>query len=44
MEEVLKHPYTRYPVFGGEFDNVLGVLHVRRLFVALQNELLLAPI
>ena len=26
-----------YPVFGDEFDNVLGVLHVRRLFVALQN-------
>jgi putative hemolysin len=37
MEEVLKHPYTRYPVYGDEFDDVLGVLHVRRLFVALQN-------
>jgi CBS domain containing-hemolysin-like protein len=37
MEQVLQHPYTRYPVYGEEFDNVLGVLHVRRLFVALQN-------
>ena len=37
MEQVLAHPYTRYPVYGDEFDDVLGVLHVRRLFVALQN-------
>jgi putative hemolysin len=37
MEQILQHPYTRYPVYDGEFDNVLGVLHVRRLFVALQN-------
>jgi CBS domain containing-hemolysin-like protein len=37
MEQVLQHPYTRYPVYDEEFDNVLGVLHVRRLFVALQN-------
>ena len=37
MEQVLQHPYTRYPVYDDEFDNVLGVLHVRRLFVALQN-------
>jgi len=37
MEQVLQHPYTRYPVYDEDFDNVLGVLHVRRLFVALQN-------
>jgi CBS domain containing-hemolysin-like protein len=37
MEQVLQHPYTRYPVYEEEFDNVLGVLHVRRLFVAMQN-------
>jgi CBS domain containing-hemolysin-like protein len=37
MEQVLQHPYTRYPVYAEEFDNVLGVLHVRSLFVALQN-------
>jgi CBS domain containing-hemolysin-like protein len=27
MEQVLQHPYTRYPVYDEEFDNVLGVLH-----------------
>jgi len=43
MEQVLTHPYTRYPVYGEEFDNVLGVLHVRRLFVALQNGAGTAP-
>ncbi|MDX6535820.1 MAG: magnesium and cobalt exporter, family [Gaiellales bacterium] len=37
MEQVLRHPYTRYPVYEEEFDSVLGVLHVRRLFVALQH-------
>jgi CBS domain containing-hemolysin-like protein len=37
IEQVLQHPYTRYPVYEGELDDVLGVLHVRRLFVALQN-------
>jgi CBS domain containing-hemolysin-like protein len=43
MEQVLKHPYTRYPVYDEEFDTVLGVLHVRRLFVALQNGAGTAP-
>ena len=37
LDQVLEHPYTRYPVYDDEFDNVLGVLHVRRLFVALRN-------
>jgi CBS domain containing-hemolysin-like protein len=37
MQEVLQHPYTRYPVYEVELDNVLGVLHVRSLFVALLN-------
>jgi CBS domain containing-hemolysin-like protein len=37
IEQVLQHPYTRYPVYDGELDDVLGILHVRRLFVALQN-------
>ncbi|HET6173528.1 MAG TPA: hemolysin family protein [Gaiellales bacterium] len=37
MEQVLQHPYTRYPVYDEELDDVLGILHVRRLFVALQN-------
>jgi putative hemolysin len=34
---MLQHPYTRYPVYEEEFDNVLGVLHVRDLFAALHD-------
>jgi putative hemolysin len=37
IEQVLQHPYTRYPVYDEELDDILGVLHVRRLVVALQN-------
>ena len=37
MREVLKHPYTRYPVFGEDLDDVRGLLHVRRLYDTLQN-------
>ena len=34
LETVLDHPYTRYPVFRGTLDEVIGVLHVRDLFSA----------
>jgi CBS domain containing-hemolysin-like protein len=34
---MLQHPYTRYPVYEGELDNVAGVLHVRDLFAALHD-------
>jgi magnesium and cobalt transporter len=34
---MLQHPYTRYPVYEDEVDNVLGVLHVRDLFAALHD-------
>ena len=37
IDVVLKHPFTRYPVYGENFDDVLGVLHVRRLYASLQN-------
>ena len=37
IDEVLKHPFTRYPVYGENLDDVLGVLHVRRLYASLQN-------
>lgn len=30
------HPYTRYPVFGDNFDDVRGVVHIRQLFEAAQ--------
>jgi len=34
---VLSHPFTRYPVFEEELDDVVGVLHVRDLFSALHE-------
>jgi putative hemolysin len=34
---MLQHPYTRYPVYDGEFDDISGVLHVRDLFAALHD-------
>jgi CBS domain containing-hemolysin-like protein len=37
MEEVLKHPYTRYPVYGDDLDDLRGLLHLRRLVDALRN-------
>jgi magnesium and cobalt exporter, CNNM family len=34
---VLSHPFTRYPVFEEEIDDIVGVLHVRDLFSALHE-------
>jgi CBS domain containing-hemolysin-like protein len=34
---VLSHPFTRYPVFGEELDDIVGVLHVRDLFSTLHE-------
>lgn len=33
---VESHPYTRYPVFGDDHDDVRGVIHIRQLFEAAQ--------
>jgi putative hemolysin len=35
LAEVIDSPYTRYPVYRGSLDDVLGILHVRDLFKAL---------
>jgi putative hemolysin len=37
LAAVIDSPYTRYPVFRGSMDDVLGVLHVRDLFKALYD-------
>jgi CBS domain containing-hemolysin-like protein len=37
MEEVLRHPFTRYPVYRDDLDDILGLLHIRRLYDALRN-------
>ena len=34
---MLAHPFTRYPVYEGELDDIVGVLHVRDLFSALHE-------
>jgi CBS domain containing-hemolysin-like protein len=34
---VLSHPFTRYPVYEGDLDDIVGVLHVRDLFSALHD-------
>jgi CBS domain containing-hemolysin-like protein len=34
---VLAHPYTRYPVFEEDLDDIVGILHVRDLFSALHD-------
>ncbi len=38
LRTTLDNPYTRYPVFEGEFDDVIGILHVRDLFAALHDK------
>jgi CBS domain containing-hemolysin-like protein len=35
MEAVLKQPYTRYPVYRGDLDDICGMLHLRSLYDAL---------
>jgi putative hemolysin len=35
LAAVIESPYTRYPVYRGAIDEVVGVLHVRDLFSAL---------
>ena len=37
IETVLDHPYTRYPVYRGTLDDIVGVLHVRDLFSAIHE-------
>ena len=43
LREVQKHPHTRYPVYGEDLDDVRGLLHIRRLYDALQNGGAAAP-
>jgi CBS domain containing-hemolysin-like protein len=37
-KEVLKHPYTRYPVYRDSIDDIVGLLHIRTLYDALADE------
>jgi putative hemolysin len=37
LETVLEHPFTRYPVFRGSLDEIVGIVHVRDLVAALHR-------
>src|SRR4029453_7731590 len=37
LAAVIESPYTRYPVYRGSLDEIVGVLHVRDLFSAVSN-------
>jgi CBS domain containing-hemolysin-like protein len=37
LQAVLDSPYTRYPVYRGTLDEIVGVLHVRNLIEAMQD-------
>jgi len=37
LATVLDSPYTRYPVYRGTLDDIVGVLHVRDLFSAIHD-------
>ena len=38
LKAVLESPYTRYPVYRESLDDIVGVLHIRDLIVALQDD------
>src|SRR5262249_18498121 len=37
LHTVLDSPYTRYPVYRESLDQIVGILHVRDLFAAMQE-------
>ena len=38
LQAVIESPYTRYPVYRETLDDIVGVLHVRNLFSALNDQ------
>jgi len=38
LQAVLESPYTRYPVYRGSLDEIVGVLHVRNLIEAMHEQ------
>jgi putative hemolysin len=37
LQAVLESPYTRYPVYRGTIDDIIGILHVRDLVAAMHD-------
>jgi len=44
LQAVLDSPYTRYPVYRGSLDEIVGILHVRDLIAALHDRGLAAVV
>jgi len=38
LAAVIESPYTRYPVYRGSLDEIVGILHVRDLFSAMNDQ------
>jgi CBS domain containing-hemolysin-like protein len=38
LQAVIESPYTRYPVYRDSLDDIVGILHVRNLFSALNDQ------
>lgn len=38
LNEINESRYTRYPVYDGNIDNIIGILHVKDLFKFVENE------
>src|ERR687885_666494 len=38
LQAVIESPYTRYPVYRNTLDDIVGILHVRNLFSALNDQ------
>ena len=37
LQTVIESPYTRYPVYRESLDDIVGILHIRDLFAAIQE-------
>jgi CBS domain containing-hemolysin-like protein len=35
LETVMRHRYSRYPIFEGRFENIIGIVHVKDIYSAL---------
>jgi len=42
LQQVIKHPHSRYPVYHGDTDNLLGIIHLRDLLKKRHKNLPLA--